>query len=70
VARGGPARYLSSARQAGVVAGRAGVGRLLLTHLWPGTDPVEAVRAAAQSYPGEIAVAWPGLVAEPGGLGE
>ena len=47
-----------------------GVGRLLLTHLWPGTDPVEAVRAAARSYPGEIAVAWPGLVAEPGGLGE
>jgi len=66
----GDARYLSSARQAGVMASRAGVGRLLLTHLWPGTDPDEAVGAAAGSYPGEIAVARPGLVAEPGGLGE
>ena len=67
---GGDARYLSSARQAGAVARQAGVGRLLLTHLWPGTDPDEAVRAAAASYPGEIAVASAGLVAEPGRLGE
>jgi hypothetical protein len=42
----------------------------VLTHLWPGTDPEEAVRAAAASYPGEIAVAAPGLVAEPGLQGE
>ena len=63
-------RYLSSARQAGAVARQAGAGRLLLTHLWPGTDPEEAVRAAAGSYPGEIAVASPGLVAEPGSRGE
>ena len=61
---GGDARYLSSARQAGVVADRAGVGRLLLTHLWPGTDPDQAVRAAAEGYPGPIAVASPGLTAE------
>ena len=62
---GGSARYLSSARQAGAVAREAGAGRLMLTHLWPGTDPDEAVRAAG-SYPGEIAVASPGLVTEPG----
>jgi hypothetical protein len=43
---------------------------LVLTHLWPGTDPDEAVRAAAGSYAGEIAVASPGLVAEPGVRGE
>jgi ribonuclease BN (tRNA processing enzyme) len=67
---GGSARYLSSARQAGAVAREAGAGRLVLTHLWPGTDPDEAVRAAAASYPGEIAVACPGLVAEPGLRGE
>jgi ribonuclease BN (tRNA processing enzyme) len=48
------------------VAREAGAGRLVLTHLWPGTDPDEAVRAAAGSYPGEIAVASPGLVTEPG----
>jgi ribonuclease BN (tRNA processing enzyme) len=67
---GGSARYLSSARQAGAVARQAGAGRLVLTHLWPGTDPEEAVRAAAASYPGEVAVATPGLVAEPGLRGE
>jgi ribonuclease BN (tRNA processing enzyme) len=59
------ARGLSSARQAGEVAREAGAGRLVLTHLWPGTDPDEAVRAAAASYPGEIAVASPGLVTDP-----
>jgi ribonuclease BN (tRNA processing enzyme) len=52
------------------VAREAGAGRLVLTHLWPGTDPDEAVRAAAGSYAGEIAVASPGLVAEPGVRGE
>jgi ribonuclease BN (tRNA processing enzyme) len=62
---GSNARYLSTARQAGEVARAAGAGRLVLTHLWPGTDPDEAVRAAAASYPGEIAVASPGLVTEP-----
>jgi ribonuclease BN (tRNA processing enzyme) len=67
---GSEARYLSSARQAGAVAREAGAGRLVLTHLWPGTDPEEAVRAAAVSYPGEIAVAVPGLVAGPGLQGE
>lgn len=67
---GSEARYLSTARQAGAVARQAGAGRFVLTHLWPGTDPAEAVRAAAGSYPGEIAVATPGLVAEPGLRGE
>jgi ribonuclease BN (tRNA processing enzyme) len=67
---GSEARYLSTARQAGVVAREAGARRLVLTHLWPGTDPDEAVRAAAGSYSGEIAVASPGLVAEPGVRGE
>ncbi len=62
---GSNARYLSTARQAGAVAREAGAGRLVLTHLWPGTDPDEAVRAAAASYPGEIAVASPGLVTDP-----
>ena len=62
----GYGRYQSSARQAGEAARQAGAGRLVLTHLWPGTDPDEAVRAAAESYPGQIAVAAPGLVTEPG----
>jgi ribonuclease BN (tRNA processing enzyme) len=60
------AAYLSSARQAGEVAARAGVGRLLLTHLQPGTVPVGAEAAARCAYRGEVAVARGGLVAELG----
>ena len=47
----------------GAVAREAGAGRLVLTHLWPGADAGEAVRAAGESYSGEIAVAAPGVVA-------
>jgi ribonuclease BN (tRNA processing enzyme) len=55
--------YLGSARLAGGWAAAAGAGRLLLTHLWPGTDPVAAVAAAAGQYGGEVAVATPGVTA-------
>lgn len=51
------APYLSSALQAGEVAARAGVGRLLLTHLWPGGSEEEAIVAAGKAYGGPIAVA-------------
>ena len=55
---------LSSAHQQGRQAAAAGAGRLLLTHLLPGTDQDAARTAAGQSYRGEIGVATPGLVAE------
>jgi ribonuclease BN (tRNA processing enzyme) len=55
------APYLSSARQAGGYAGAAGVGALLLTHLWPGTDPARALAGAAAWYAGPTSVARPGL---------
>lgn len=55
------ARYLSTAAQAGQDAERAGVDRLVLTHLLPGTDP--AVALAAADFP-RTAVATPGLVVE------
>lgn len=58
----GERRHLSSAHQAGRQAAAAGVGRLLLTHLWPGTDPDAAVAAAATGYDGEVAVATTDLV--------
>lgn len=60
------AAELSSARQAGADAARAGVGRLLLTHLWPGTDPAAAIAAAREAYTGEVAVAVSGLAVELG----
>jgi ribonuclease BN (tRNA processing enzyme) len=55
------AAYLSSAVQAGETAARAGVGQLLLTHLWPGTDPEVSLAAAARGYAGPVAVATEGL---------
>jgi ribonuclease BN (tRNA processing enzyme) len=59
-----PARFagnLSTAVQAGQVATRAGAGRLVLTHLWPGSDPAAALDAARSEYRGETAVASPGI---------
>jgi ribonuclease BN (tRNA processing enzyme) len=55
---------LGSARQAGRYAAQAGVPRLMLTHLWPGTDPGAARAAAAAGYDGDISVATAGLAAE------
>jgi ribonuclease BN (tRNA processing enzyme) len=54
--------YLSSAVQAGERATAAGAGRLVLTHLWPGTDPAASREAAAIGYRGDIAVASIGVV--------
>jgi len=46
-------------RQAGEHAGRAGVGRLLLTHLPPWTDPARNLDAAARAYSGAVELARP-----------
>lgn len=54
--------YLTSARQAGRQARQAGVKRLLLTHLWPGTDPAAVRAEAAEEYAGPIDVALTGTV--------
>ncbi|HEX5117326.1 MAG TPA: MBL fold metallo-hydrolase [Pseudonocardiaceae bacterium] len=54
-------RTLSTAAQAGENATRAGVDRLVLTHLAPGDDPAAAMAAAAF---GRTQVATPGLVVE------
>lgn len=56
------APHLSTAAQAGVNARRAGVGRLVLAHLWPGSDPAEYLEAA--DHPGDLDVATPGLVVD------
>jgi ribonuclease BN (tRNA processing enzyme) len=59
-------RHLSSALQAGEHAARAGAGRLLLTHLLPGTAPQAAVAAARRAYAGEVEAAHGGLTADIG----
>ncbi|MFR0355709.1 MBL fold metallo-hydrolase [Streptomyces sediminimaris] len=59
------APYLLTARLAARYARQAGSARLLLTHLWPGTDPAAARETAAELFTGPVDVAVPGLVAEP-----
>jgi ribonuclease BN (tRNA processing enzyme) len=56
--------HLSSARVAGRQAAEAGVARLMLTHLFPGTDPEAARAAAGAEYGGPIDVATTDLVHE------
>jgi ribonuclease BN (tRNA processing enzyme) len=51
--------YLSSARDAGRQCAAAGAGRLLLTHLQPGTDPAASVALAREEFAGEVTVAAP-----------
>lgn len=56
--------YLTSARQAGRQAADAGAGRLLLTHLLPGTDPAAARAAAGDAYDCQIGIAAADLVVD------
>ena len=56
--------YLTSAGEAGRQARQAGAGRLLLTHLWPGSDRSAAVAEALAEYPGETAAAAGGMVVD------
>jgi ribonuclease BN (tRNA processing enzyme) len=58
--------FLSTAADAGRDASAAGAGRLLLTHLWPGTDPDAAAGAARQAFAGAIDVARSDLVIDLG----
>jgi ribonuclease BN (tRNA processing enzyme) len=60
------APYLSTAGQAGEHAARADARRLVLTHLWPGTDPAAACTAARRAYPAGLDVAAPGLTIDLG----
>nr|WP_281170997.1 MBL fold metallo-hydrolase [Glycomyces tenuis] len=53
---------LSTARQAAGHAARARVGRLLLTHLWPGSEPQAFIEAAGRAWDGEVAIADTGMV--------
>jgi len=51
-------------RQAASYASRAGVGRLLLTHLQPWTNPDDTRAEAAAAFPGDLDIAVAGQVIE------
>ena len=53
---------LNTAAAVGGQAAAAGVGQLVLTHLFPTSDPEASRAAAARLYGGPISVAEPGLV--------
>lgn len=53
---------LNTAATVGRHAADAGVRHLVLTHLFPITDPADALAAARESYDGPVDVAVPGLV--------
>lgn len=55
---------LNSAVDVGRQASQAGAARLLLTHLWPGTDPEAARAAAERSFRERVEVALGGLVVD------
>lgn len=59
--------YMSTASVAGRQAAFAGARRLLLTHLWPGSDRSAFLAAAGAKYRGELGIAAPGMEAEIGG---
>jgi ribonuclease BN (tRNA processing enzyme) len=63
------APFLTTASQAGAFAAEAGARRLVLTHLWPGTDPATVLAAARRGYAGTLDVAVAGMVIEAGGPG-
>jgi len=54
----------TSARQAGRAANAAGVGRLVLTHLMPGSDPDAHLAEAADSFGRAVQLAEPGATFE------
>lgn len=53
-----------TAGEAGELASQAGVGRLVLTHLWPTNDSEVSIEEASRTFSGPVAAATPRLVIE------
>ena len=61
-----PAGLHMTALEAGELARKAGVGRLVVTHVPPWYEPADAAAEAARAYDGPVVAAEPGLVLELG----
>jgi ribonuclease BN (tRNA processing enzyme) len=57
-----PAPIHLSARQAGAAAREAKAERLILTHLWPLIDRMEAAEEGSEAFGGGVTMASQGLV--------
>ena len=57
-----PFAHHLTAGEAGLIARRAGVDRLMLTHIWPVLDPERSVQEAEQTFGKPVALAVPGMV--------
>jgi ribonuclease BN (tRNA processing enzyme) len=55
-----------SATQAGEHATAAGVGALVLTHIWPSLDKADSLDQGAASFEGSLAIAVEGMIMEIG----
>ncbi|HSJ28782.1 MAG TPA: MBL fold metallo-hydrolase [Acidimicrobiia bacterium] len=53
-----------TAKEAGTIASSIGAGRLVVTHVTPGLDPVRSVAEAQTTFSGEVVHALPGLTIE------
>lgn len=51
-----------TAGEAGQIARRAGVGSLMLTHIWPVLDPERSVQEAENTFGKPVGLAIPGMV--------
>ncbi len=56
-----PAPHHLTASEAGEIAEKAGVERLILTHLMPTLDPQQSITEAAAHFGGDVMMAGPGL---------
>jgi ribonuclease BN (tRNA processing enzyme) len=53
-----------SPQQAGLISSKAGVKRLWISHLWPGSNPQRIMQETSAEFKGTIAITRPGLKLE------